>query len=85
MSETPRGVAERVSAGEALAGGLSPLDQERAESMASEGGRSAQARESLPLAEPSLMPTGRRWRWWLALSLGAVAGYLGYRGLRRDR
>jgi hypothetical protein len=72
------------AAGGRLDEGLSPLDEERAGSMASEGGRSAQAYEAgepLPVARPR----GARgaWRWWIALSLGAVAGFYGYRRLRR--
>ncbi len=81
---SPRGgLPEQVRANDALADGLSPLDEERAESMASEGGRSAQAVSGgLPVAQPSLLPRPR-WPWWVALSLGAVFGYFGYLGLRR--
>jgi len=84
MSAARRGGAEQVRANEALSDGLSPLDEERAESMASEGGRSAQAVAGapLPVVEPSLLPRPR-WPWWVALSLGAVLGYFGYLGLRR--
>ncbi len=79
-----RGAApEPLPENEGLADGLSPLDEERAESMAAEGGRSAQAVTArAAVVDPSLLPRPR-WPWWVALSLGAVLGYFGYLGLRR--
>lgn len=66
----------------ALREGLTPLDEQRAESMASEGGRSALALEGG--TAPRRLPD--RWGarpWWLALSLGALGVFLAYRGVRR--
>lgn len=57
--------------------GLSPLDAERAESMASEGGRSAQLVE----AGPRRSAPRNRWPLWLALSVSALAVIASYRRL----
>ena len=65
---------------ESLLTGLSAFDAERAESMASEGGRSAQRVD----ADGSPAPRSRsRWPLWLALSVSALAVLAGYRRLRQ--
>jgi hypothetical protein len=61
--------------------GLSALDVERAESMASEGGRSAQV-------VSAALPTDaapRRWPMWLALLTTGLVALAGYRRLQQSR
>ena len=70
---------------ESLSEGLSPLDEQRAESMASEGGRSAQLLETARPVRPSLLPLGSGRTLWIALSLGLLGGFLAYRSVRRGR
>jgi hypothetical protein len=70
-------------AGDGRREGLSPLDEDRADSMASEGGRAAQSLEAQAVAEPSLLPLGGRWTWWAALALGVAGVVIAYRGVRR--
>lgn len=68
-----------------LSEGLSPLDEQRAESMASEGGRSAQLVETATPVRPSLLPLGSGRPLWIALALGVLGGFLAYRAVRRGR
>lgn len=68
----------------ALREGLTPLDEERAESMASEGGRSAQAIEGATTHHPRAGRLRGERPWWIALSLGALGAFLAYRGVRRS-
>ena len=68
----------------ALREGLTPLDEERAESMASEGGRSAQAIEGGTAQRRRAGRLGGDRPWWIALSLGALGAFLAYRCVRRS-
>ena len=65
--------------------GLTALDQDRAGTMASEGGRSAQAVEA-PLTAPGVTLQPRRRRaLYVAAALGVVAGVLLVIGTRQAR
>lgn len=65
--------------------GLNPLDVERAESMASEGGRAAQEVAASPAVRPSLLPLGARRPLWFALSFGFFGALLLYGWAERHR
>jgi hypothetical protein len=67
----------------ALREGLTPLDEERAESMASEGGRSAQAIEGGTTHHRRASRLRGDQPWWIALSLGVLGAFLAYRGVRQ--